>query len=78
MANEIDHFINEGYKILTFERDFDKITGEEIGKIEIKALDGHKHNITFDDNAADEVERVLFEYLKNKFSGDHDTPHIED
>lgn len=66
MGNEIEHFINEGYKILAFERDIDKVTGEEIGKIEIKALDGHRQYITFDDNAADEVERVLFEYLKNK------------
>ncbi len=78
MANPIDNFISEGYKILAFERDIDKITGEEVGKIEIKALDGHKRNIIFDDNAADEVERVLFEYLKNKYAGNHDTPHIED
>jgi hypothetical protein len=78
MENPIDDFISEGYKILTFERDIDKITGEEIGKIEIKAINGYKRNITFDDNAADEVERVLFEYLKNKFAGEHDTPHIED
>ena len=66
MESKIDNFISEGYKILAFERDIDKVTGEEIGKIEIKALDGHRHYITFDDNAADEVERVLFEYLKNK------------
>ena len=66
MENKIENFISEGYKILTFERDINKVTGEEIGKIEIKALNGHRHYITFDDNAADEVERVLFEYLKNK------------
>ena len=66
METQIDHFISEGYKILAFERDIDKVTGEEIGKIEIKALDGYRHYITFDDNAADEVERVLFEFLKNK------------
>jgi hypothetical protein len=78
MENKIDNYISEGYKILAFERDIDKITGEELGKIEIKALNGHKKYITFDDNGADEVERVLFEYLKNKFSSDHDTPHIKD
>jgi len=66
MENQIEHFISEGCKILAFERGIDEITGEEIGKIEIKSLDGHKQYITFDDNAADEVERVLFEYLKNK------------
>jgi hypothetical protein len=66
MENKIENFISEGYKILAFERDINKVTGEEIGKIEIKALDGHRHYITFDDNAADEVERVLFEYLKSK------------
>jgi hypothetical protein len=66
MENKIENFISEGYKILAFERDINKVTGEEIGKIEIKALDGHRHYITFDDNAADEVERVLFEYLRSK------------
>ena len=66
METKIDNFISEGCKILAFQRDIDKVTGEEIGKIEIKALDGHRHYITFDDNAADEVERVLFQYLKNK------------
>ncbi|MCB2288420.1 hypothetical protein LGK97_01390 [Clostridium sp. CS001] len=66
MENKIDDFISQGYKILAFERDIDKVTGEETGKIEIKALDGHRRYITFDDNAADEVERVLFEYLRNK------------
>jgi hypothetical protein len=69
VENKIDNFISQGYKILAFERDINKITGEEIGKIEIKALDGHRHYITFDDNAADEVERVLFEYLKGKEKG---------
>ena len=66
MENQIEHFIRTGYKILAFERDIDRVTGEEIGKIEVKALDGHRQYITFDDNGADEVERVLFEYLKNK------------
>lgn len=77
MENPIDDFIAKGYKILAFERDIDKVTGEELGKIEIKALDGHRKYITFDDNAADEVERVLFEYLKNKHEENHDTPHIK-
>jgi hypothetical protein len=66
MENKIDNFISQGYKILAFERDINKSTGEEIGKIEMKALDGQRQYITFDDNAADEVERVLFEYLKSK------------
>ncbi len=64
MVNQRDNFINEGYKIMKFERDIDKITGEEIGKIEVKALDGHRQYITIDDNAADEIEKNLFEYLK--------------
>ena len=77
MENQIDYFINEGYKLLAFERDIDNDTGEEIGKIEIKSLDGHKHNITFDDNACDEIEKVLFKYLKNKFEANHDIPQIK-
>ncbi|MFT5872240.1 MAG: hypothetical protein ACI8WT_001170 [Clostridium sp.] len=66
MENQGDHFINEGYKIMKFERDIDKITGQEIGKIELKALDGHRQYITLDDNCADEIERNLFKYLKSK------------
>ncbi|MBU3214155.1 hypothetical protein LL033_19750 [Clostridium estertheticum] len=66
MVNEGEHFINEGYKIMKFERDIDKITGQEIGTIEVKALDGQRQYITFDDNGADEIEKSLFEYLKNK------------
>ncbi|MCB2308009.1 hypothetical protein LGL08_18145 [Clostridium estertheticum] len=66
MVNEGERFINEGYKIMKFERDIDKITGQEIGTIEVKALDGHRQYITFDDNGADEIEKSLFEYLKNK------------
>lgn len=66
MVSQIGEFINEGYKILKFERDIDKVTGQEIGNIEVKALDGHRQYITFDDNAADEIERILFEYLKGK------------
>ena len=77
MENQIDNFINEGYKLLAFKRGIDNDTGEEIGMIEIKSLDGHKQNITFDDNACDEIEKVLFKYLKNEFEGKHDTPQIK-
>lgn len=66
MESQIEHFITEGYKIIKFEREIDKTTGQEIGNIELKALDGHIKNITFDDNAADEIEKNLFDYLKNK------------
>jgi hypothetical protein len=66
MINKCEQFINEGYKIMKFERDIDKITGQEIGKIEVKALDGHTQFITLDDNGADEIEKSLFEYLKRK------------
>lgn len=66
MENQTEHFINEGYKIMKFERDIDIVTGQEIGKIEVKALDGHSQYITLDDNGADEIEKNLFEYLKNK------------
>jgi len=66
MVNKGEQFINEGYKIMKFERDIDKITGQEIGTIEVKALDGHRQFITLDDNGADEIEKSLFEYLKNK------------
>ncbi|MBU3160529.1 hypothetical protein KPL37_12315 [Clostridium frigoris] len=66
MVNKCDHFIDEGYKIMKFERDTDKITGQEIGTIEVKALDGQRQYITLDDNGADEIEKSLFEYLKNK------------
>lgn len=66
MVSQRDYFIDESYKIMKFERDIDKITGQEIGKIEVKALDGHRKCIILDDNAADEIERNLFDYLKNK------------
>ena len=66
MVNQGENFINEGYKIMKFERDIDKITGQEIGKIEVKALDGHRQFITLDDNGADEIEKSLFKYLRNK------------
>jgi len=62
----IQNFINEGYKILKFERDIDLRTGEEVAKIEMKALDGYINTITLDDNCGDEIEKELFTYLKNK------------
>ena len=66
MVNQTEEFINKGFKIMKFERDIDSVSGEEIGKIELKALDGHREYITLDDNGADEIERNLFEYLINK------------
>ncbi len=66
MINKVEDFINEGYKIMKFERDIDKVTGQEVGKIEVKALDGYRQYITLDDNCADEIEKKLFEYLKSK------------
>ena len=66
MVNKIENYINEGYKIMKFQRDTDSVNGEEIGKIELKAIDGHREYITTDDNGADEIERNLFEYLKNE------------
>ena len=66
MVNQSEYFIKEGYKIMKFERDIDKVTGQEIGKIEVKALDGQIQHINLDDNAADEIEKSLFEYLKSK------------
>ncbi|MCJ7688771.1 MAG: hypothetical protein MUO60_05560 [Clostridiaceae bacterium] len=66
MGKKSQYLINESDKIMKFERDIDKITGQEIGKIELKALDGHCEYITLDDNAADEIEKDLFKYLKNK------------
>ena len=66
MVNQTEEFINKGFKIMKFERDIDIINGQEIGKIELKALDGHREYITLDDNGADEIEKSLFEYLINK------------
>ena len=67
MKPEIENLIKDGYKILKFERDIDKISGQEIGKIEMKALDGYIKTINMDDNGADEVEKVLFKYLANGY-----------
>ena len=62
----IQNYINDGYKIMKFERDIDLKTGEEIGKIQMKALNGLLSTITVDDNGADEIEKELFIYLKEK------------
>lgn len=66
MEKKSEYLIDRSDKIIKFVRDIDMITGQEIGKIELKALDGHTYNITLDDNAADEIEKDLFKYLKNK------------
>ena len=66
MEKKSQVLINDSDKIIKFERDIDKITGQEVGKIEFKSLDGHRDYITLDDNAADEIEKELFKYLKNK------------
>jgi hypothetical protein len=66
MSKPTHNLINESYKIMKFERDIDKITGQEIGKIEVKALDGHLQYICIDDNTADDIEKDLFKYLIDK------------
>jgi hypothetical protein len=66
MEKQSQVLINDSDKIIKFERDIDMITGQEVGKIEVKSLDGHREYITLDDNAADEIEKQLFKYLKNK------------
>ena len=66
MKKESQLVINDSDKILKFERDIDIATGQEVGKIEVKSLDGHREYITLDDNDADEIEKQLFKYLKNK------------
>jgi len=66
MAILTEDLVNEGYKLIKFQRDIDKINGQEIGTIEVKALDGHREFITLDDNSSDEIERTLFKYLKSK------------
>ncbi|GAA0121510.1 MAG: hypothetical protein KID00_07185 [Clostridium argentinense] len=63
---DIEQMIKDGYKIMKFERDVDLISGNEIGQIEMKALDGKLDMITVDDNGADEIEKVMFKYLGEK------------
>ncbi|WP_373897871.1 hypothetical protein ACER0A_010445 [Haloimpatiens sp. FM7315] len=64
MNNEISNMIEEGYKILKFERNVDLLTNEEYASIEAKALDGYIKTLTISDNEADEIEKVLFKYLE--------------
>ena len=62
----INNLINQGYKIMKFERDIDLTNGQEVGVVELKALDGYLMKLNFDDNSADEMEKVIFNYLKEK------------
>ncbi len=62
----INTLINQGYKIMKFERDIDLKSGEEMGVVELKALDGYLMKLNFDDNCADEMEKIIFNYLKEK------------
>ncbi|MCM1991051.1 hypothetical protein [Oceanirhabdus seepicola] len=62
----INNLINEGYKIMKFERNIDLTSGQEVGVVELKALDGYLMKLNLDDNSADEMEKVLFNYLKEK------------
>jgi len=62
----INNLINQGYKIMKFETDIDLTNGQEVGVVELKALDGYLMKLNFDDNSADEMEKVIFNYLKEK------------
>ncbi len=61
----INQMIEDGYKIIKFKRDVDLISGSEIGEIEMKALDGKLSIVTIDDNGADDIEKIMFKYLRN-------------
>ncbi|ARC84656.1 hypothetical protein U732_3056 [Clostridium argentinense CDC 2741] len=61
----INQMIEDGYKIIKFKRDVDLISGSEIGEIEMKALDGKLSVVTIDDNGADDIEKIMFKYLRN-------------
>lgn len=63
---KITEYIDEGYKIMRFERDVDLLTGQEIGKIEMKGLNGGVDVVTVDDNSADDIEKKMFNYLLGK------------
>lgn len=65
MNNEISKMIKDGYKILNFKRNIDLKTNEEYGSLELKALDGYIKTINVNTNEADEIEKVLFNYLEN-------------
>lgn len=60
----VNQLINEGYKIMKFERDIDLISGQEIGVVELKGLDGYRRYINVDDNKVDDIEKIMFNYLK--------------
>jgi hypothetical protein len=62
----IRRYIDEGYAINKFERDKDLISGDQVCKIEMRALDGYIKTITLDDNCTDEIEKELFHYLERK------------
>ncbi len=62
----IKKYIGEGYKIMKFERGIDLLTGQEIGKIEMKAINGAIDVMTIDDNGADDIEKKVFHYLSEK------------
>lgn len=62
----IEKYIGEGYKIMKFERGIDLLTGQEIGKIEMKSINGTIDIMTIDDNGADDIEKKMFYYLSGK------------
>ncbi|CAM3048729.1 hypothetical protein HAHI6034_12995 [Hathewaya histolytica] len=66
MSNDIEKYGKEGYKLLNIKRDIQKNTGQEICKVELKALDGKIKTLEYDDNCGDEVEKIIFTYLKDK------------
>lgn len=63
---KIRDYINEGYTINRFERERDLISGDQICKIEMRALDGFIKTFTLDDNCTDEIEKELFNYMEKK------------
>ncbi|MFD3158393.1 hypothetical protein ACFIJ5_16330 [Haloimpatiens sp. FM7330] len=65
MHSKINQMINDGYKILKFQRDVDLKTNEEFGLIEMKALDGYRKTINVSSDQADEIEKILFKFLKD-------------
>ncbi|WP_142414471.1 hypothetical protein [Hathewaya massiliensis] len=66
MDSRIEKYAEKGYKLLNVARDVQKNTGEEILKVELKDLDGEIKILEYDDNCGDEVEKIIFTYLKDK------------
>ena len=64
---DINKLINDGYKIMKFEREIDLLRGEEIGIVELKGLDGYRKVLSIDDNKSDDIEKVVFNYLKARY-----------